>query len=220
MDAGNEVAGDAVNDGDDEIDELLCDAQATTESLVAGGFDSFADVVEIVADQLDDAYDLLGREPKVTVTEMALRMVAERWKSQLHAQASWSELTDCDRLDAAFSELDDRRIVARQNFWCCQSCALSHIWKEADGWPGDPRGYVLYHQQATEHAAVEGDDLWLSYGSSDQQDDTVVVIANEVVAVLKDYGLDASWNGDRATKIRVVLRWQRRLPPTPAQLLS
>lgn len=217
MDAGDDVRGEAV-DGDGP-DDPLEDARATAQALVAGGFERFADVVEVVADELDDAYDELGQEPETTVTEIALRLVADEWSRQLRAQADWPEVTDCDRLDAAFSELEERRIIARQNFWCCQSCGLSNIWTEADDWGQSPRGYVFFHQQATE-SATEGDDLWLSYGSTDQQDDTVAAVANEAVEVLRSHGLDASWNGDRAKKIHVPVTWQRRLPPTPATLLS
>src|SRR5215208_3419617 len=48
-------------------------------------------------------------------------------------QKRWPTMTDCDRLDAAFLELEASGIVARQNFWCCGTCGLAAIGDEIEG---------------------------------------------------------------------------------------
>jgi Domain of unknown function (DUF6891) len=141
--------------------------------------------------------------------------VTEVWNQVRDEQASWPAVTDCDRLDSAFAELDRRRIIARQNFWCCDTDALASIWEEAEDWPHDPRGYTFFHEQATD-AAVDGFGLTLSYGSTDQTDVTVTAIADEVVEVLRAHGLNATWDGDRRKKIMLSLDWKRRIEPPAA----
>lgn len=77
---------------------------------VAAGFIEVDDIPERVVEMLSDQYD-----------EEELRPAAERFtrlalKAHLREQAKWPKTTDCDRLDAAFIELEGEGIVARQNF--------------------------------------------------------------------------------------------------------
>jgi len=47
----------------------------------------------------------------------------------LDAQREWPSVTDCDRLDRAFADLNGRGIVARQNFACCKLAPDFHLGK-------------------------------------------------------------------------------------------
>lgn len=78
---------------------------------VAGGF---ARLEWIVDNAIEAAGDGLP-DPE------ALRPVAERvfrdaLAAQRRTQADWPDVTDCDRLDRAFADLEDRGVVARQHF--------------------------------------------------------------------------------------------------------
>src|SRR6185436_3806286 len=87
-------------------------------------------------------------------------------------QKRWPVTTACDRLDAAFAELETSGIVARQNFWCCGGCGLAAIDEEMEQARTtglEVRGYTFYHQQDTE-AAVDGRGIYLYYGSVDNSE--------------------------------------------------
>ncbi len=79
-------------------------------SRILPGFSTLADaraaIVELVAD--DD--DL-----RVT-PERAVAIVESVWERRVGEQASWTDLSDADRVAAAFSELEASGIVARMCF--------------------------------------------------------------------------------------------------------
>jgi hypothetical protein len=176
---------------------------------VAAGFapiDEIVDeAVEVFTDTTGDANALRGAA--LAVTERALLAhVAE--------QANWFGPTDCDRLDAAFAELDRAGIVARQHFSCCGTCGAHEIHDEMDqaekaGTPS--RGYTFFHVQDTEHA-VGGESLYLSYGAAEKDQTASVAIGHEVVATLGRHGLSPTWNGKHAHRIARPLTWRRRRP--------
>jgi hypothetical protein len=169
---------------------------ATDEQIVA-------DAVEVFAEN--------GASPTAVLT--AAQAIADQ-ASAAHrdAQTGWDTTTDCDRLDAAFAELEGAGIFARQHFSCCGTCGASEITGELDdaaraGQPG--RGFTFFHVQDTEHA-VAGELLYLSYGSASRDQNESVAIGHEVVATLGRHGLRPSWNGRLAHRIALPLTWQRR----------
>ena len=131
------------------------------------------------------------------------------------AVANWPEVTDCDRLDAAFAEIKASGLIAEQNFWCCQACASSDvhsIMKQArKSAVAIPRGYVFYHEQDTE-SAVCGHGLFLAFGSWNGQASAFHDIALEVIATLKEHGFDPEWNAKLDQRIFLPLDWKRRCP--------
>lgn len=183
---------------------------------VAAGYDPGDRIAEAVAEGecVDgvDAEELEG---------IARRLVREALADHYREQASWPDVTDCDRLDDAFAELERRGIVARQNFSCCGTCGHSEIWGEmeqardagAEVW-----GYAFFHLQDTE-AAVGGGGLYLKYGSAEAGDEEAV--AEELVEVLTAHGLAAGWNGQTSQCVGLSLDWKRRRPlvvgPNPGE---
>jgi hypothetical protein len=140
-----------------------------------------------------------------------------------HAQESWPRVTDCDRLDAAFEDLNAMGIMARHHWWCCGTCgagAMSGEFARLQGtWNGAPIvGYVFYHQQDTEIAVTHG-DIALNYGSTEQAaseadyEAASVRIAETARAVCLRHGLAVDWDGTYETRPAVRLKWQRRRPP-------
>ncbi|MFG2056737.1 DUF6891 domain-containing protein [Micromonospora sp. NPDC048930] len=149
---------------------------------------------------------LHGRAEPDRLAELAWPVVAEELTAHLAAQESWPEVTDSDRLTAAFRALTAAGIVARENFTCCQNCGLGEI--GADVPRGvEPRGYAFYHQQDAEHG-VEGAGVYVAYGLFEQPPSAEV--GEEVAAALRAQGLTVHWDGDVASRIHVPLRWRRR----------
>jgi hypothetical protein len=176
---------------------------------VAAGFAPIDEIVdEAVEVFTDTAGDLVAlRGAALAVTERAL-------SAHVAEQATWFGPTDCDRLDAAFAELDRVGIVARQHFSCCGTCGSHEIHDEMDqaekaGTPS--RGYTFFHVQDTEHA-VGGESLYLSYGAAQKDQTASIAIGHEVVATLGRHGLAPAWNGKHANRIALPLTWQRRRP--------
>ncbi len=193
-----------------------------TSPLRADEFDELDDFIRIqitagfapIDDIVDDAVDVFSSTSpdEQALRDAALAIAQQALNGHVAQQAGWPDTTDCDRLDAAFAELDRAGIVARQHFSCCQTCGAHDIHDEMhqaakSGAPS--RGYAFFHAQDTEHAA-RGESLYLSYGAADKDRSASVAIGHEVVAVLGRHGLSPAWNGKQAHRIALPIRWQRR----------
>ena len=166
--------------------------------------EGFTDEATILADVVLRACADL-REPEATeVRDAAPALLGEALARHMRVQASWPTVTDCDRLDAAFDELNELGIFARHHWWCCENCGFAAMVAEERA----AHGYVFYHRGDTA-SAMRGHGISLSYGAlADDADDAA--IAREVFDVLRRHGLDPSWDGDVTSRIRVPLIWQRR----------
>lgn len=170
-----------------------------------------------VDDIVEGAWDVFGEEvDEEELTAAAQEIAREEIAAHAAGQATWPATTDCDRLDAAFGELDAAGIVARQNFTCCNNCGMAEIGGEvAPDQIDDIRGYAFYHEQDTERAAESG-GLFLSYGAFRRKPDTVAdpaqmaAVGQDVVSALRRHGLTVRWDGDIDRRIHVALTWQRR----------
>ena len=80
------------------------------------------------------------------------------------------------KITKAFKELRELGFFARQNFWCCQSCALSGI-------PDDKPNYVFYHNQDNSMLRKTG-TCYLSWGGD----------ANTIISILKNNDIKVEWN--------------------------
>lgn len=173
---------------------------------VAAGFDSAEEMVTAVT-------EIFSEDADGTLLEaLARSLVRDYLAAHIVAQTTWPALTDCDRLDAAFAELEAHGIVCRQNFSCCGSCGSAEIWDEAAVLEaaGRPvRGYAFYHVQDTE-SAVEGHGLYLNYGAADAGEAAALGIAYEIVDALRRHGLRVNWEGKWSRRIGVDLDWKRR----------
>lgn len=128
------------------------------------------------------------------------------------AQKTWG-ITDCERLDAAFDELNQRGIVARQHWSCCGTCGVAEIWHEMQSFE-EARGYTFYHWQDSDSAAEYG-GLYLNYGAVADEEQTNVDLAWEIVNVLRKHDLKVAWSGNLATRILINLDWKHRRPVEP-----
>ena len=176
---------------------------------VAAGY---APVNDIVDEAVETFTDATGWGDLIALRGAAVAVADRAVSAHVSDQAGWPTTTDCDRLDAAFDELNRAGIVARQHFSCCGTCGAHEIHDEIDRAEKTgtlPRGYTFFHVQDTEHA-VGGEPLYLSYGAVDRDRTASVAVGHEVVAILGRHGLAPAWNGKQAHRIALPLTWQRR----------
>lgn len=172
------------------------------------GYDDRETIIESAVDFLRDEYEDVHE-----LRRLAARLTDSALARHYAEQRTWTHVTDCDKLDEAFAELDRNGIVARQHFTCCQTCGHTEIGYEIGKATvhRTVRGYVFFHWQDTEWV-VGNDVLYLAYGSSasDREDD-IIPIAHEVVEVLRRHGLSVEWNGLIQKRICIKnIHWQRR----------
>lgn len=174
--------------------------------LVARGFNTRQDIIESTSSSFADL-------PNRSLIRLAVeKLVGAELERHYRCQETWPEITDCDRLDHAFSELNGNGILARHDATCCDSCAGAEVCKEMSNLidAGKKiRGYTFYHQQDTDQVAEDG-QLFLSYGTASADDESPLVIAKEVCAVLRKYGLNTEWNGSISSRIQITLDWKKR----------
>ena len=189
-----------------DIHAVLDEIHGYIRRDIATGFESPDEIVDSVVELLSDEADSAVLRP------YARRMAGEVLAEQLAEQATWPEVTDCDRLDAAFAGLEEGGIVCRQHFSCCGTCGVGEIWDEIEAareGGANVRGYVFYHAQDTERA-VDGDGLYLNYGAVTEGETAALEVAREVISALERHGLRTEWNGEWSRRIGVVLDWKRR----------
>jgi hypothetical protein len=187
------------------IDKMLTDIRQHVSYRVAEGFDSRDTIIESIFDRFGDAY------PEGLLDAHAEKVTDEEFAEHYRQQATWTSPTDCDRLNQAYEKMNERGIVARQHFACCNNCGVAEIWDEIDALSPDDaaRGYAFYHLQATETAYKSG-ELVIVYASIDEATEDRE-IGEMVGQALTEAGLTVKWNGDPTKAIRVVgLEWKRR----------
>ncbi|GAB5533775.1 MAG: hypothetical protein Rubg2KO_00240 [Rubricoccaceae bacterium] len=167
------------------------------------GFETPAEVHELIDDLLDgDADEAVVR---ASVEPEFARKAAE--------EATWPEVTDCDRLDLAFERLDANGIVALQNAGDTMSDGhsdVAEVWAEAGRI--QYHGYCFYHGQDVERA-VNGGGLMIACGAFDDSRDAQWKAGQFIQQVFEDVGFFVRWYGGPGTRMELPsLEWKRRSP--------
>jgi hypothetical protein len=191
-----------------DLQQAIEEIRRYIRRAVAAGFDTPNGIIENAAELLSDQHD-----PK-TLRPHAERLTQEALQAHLREQATWPDVTDCDRLEDAFADLERKGIVCRQNFTCCSNCGRYEIGDEmrnACAGGCDVRGYAFYHMQDTE-SATQGCGLYLNYGSVGGTEAEGTHIGHEIVDALNRHGLKTRWDGSFSNRIFVEVDWKRRRP--------
>lgn len=186
--------------------ETLDELRSYIERDVAAGFLTAEEIVQSAVDAMEEEAD-----PSALALE-AERICAQAFAEHTAAQRTWPSVTDCDKLDQAFEDLEAGGVIARQNFTCCGTCGAAEIADEIAQLVAAGRkavGYVFYHAQDTESAA-EGHGVYLNYGSVEDSEEAALAIGHSIVRALRKYGLSPSWDGTMSRRIAVPLDWKRR----------
>lgn len=192
----------------DKLVELIEEMRGYITRDLRGGFSEVEEIADGAVEMVSDQADPEALRPH------AVRLLNEEIEKLRLEQQKWPEVTDCDRLDAAFDALEARGVVCRQNFTCCGTCGSGEIWDEIRSFEENgksPRGYAFFHMQDTE-SAVEGHGLYLNYGAVDEGEQSALDVAREIVAEINGVGLQAEWDGSWSKRIGVKLDWKRRIP--------
>jgi hypothetical protein len=187
---------------DDVIDQL----PEQIEDDVNAGFREEWEIEEVAVEAFE------GEVERATLEAAVARLTAVAIEAHARAQATWPAVTDCDRLDAAFAEMEARGIVARQNFSCCNNCGSAEIWGEVGDAQAEGRvvhGCTFYHEQDTQRA-VAGGGVLLGYQAVADGDPAMAAVGREIVDVLRAHDLRPEWDGSPRNRIHVPLDWKRR----------
>lgn len=170
---------------------------AYIHTWVWSGFYDKQDVVRMLDDIL---------EPDVDADEMRAAITTE-FRQKVAAERDWPEITDCDRLDAAFAALNAEGVCALQNTGMTQSDGMEDTRNASAG--GRYHGYCFYHGQDLE-SAMGGQGLYLAFGSIKPGGDGVDV-GRAARRALEEQGFAVEWNDTAATRILIPrLDWKRR----------
>lgn len=192
------------------------DHQEQIGLFVRAGYMTVAEIAEAMAEIIDDE----GEEDAPTSNEIlrAVQASMEARRRELDVRVP----SAYDRLRRAFDTLEERGVLARENYWCCQTCAYSAIDEEiAEEVEGGAavRGYVLFHSQDTDRA-VESGYLLLRYGGVTNAPETEgpaasKKIGEELVALLRSSDFAPEWSGSPDDVITLPIQWDKR-PPADA----
>lgn len=171
------------------------------------GYTPVRDIPSYVLETMEDEADGITKKDVTSLTKELL-------EKHRRAQEKWPEVTDHDRLRAAFADLEKQGVVTRENYTCCGNCGAAEMWE--DEIPAlkkkrkDLRGFVFFHQQDTDHA-IEGHGLYFDYSGLDRTDEGTVAVGKLLVKALKDHGLKkVKWNGSPDRRVQVALDWKKR----------
>lgn len=186
------------------MNEALEQLRQWAARQVREGFDSR---VEMIEQGWHYAYENLEIElPRRDVS----RIVDEELLAHYGRQEMWTELTDYDKLDAAFASMEARGLVARQNFTCCNTCGRAEIWDEIASAEESREviGYAFYHMQDTE-GVEEGGTIYIKYGPTTGT--TAEEVGNHICDAFEESGLIVGWSGSADDAIEVdVADWRKR----------
>ena len=185
---------------------LNAEVQDEITVLVHGGFEDAERIVEIIVDEMYEPGDLDEGEVQA--------FVAQCYAALEHAKRSWPRVTDCDRLDQAFDQLELQGVVCLQNAGYTQSDGYSDIREELRARTDAERfiGYCFYHGQDLDRA-VRGGGLLLAFGPLDaaQEHSLGLEVGQRVMRALAASGLHAQWNGSFEERISMpVFDWKCR----------
>ncbi len=187
-------------------EELLSCIWHDIENTIIAGYIPPDDIAAEVIEMYSEEYNVEVITPFIQATTNELLKV---FKKQ---QVLWPKITDCDRLDLAFAELQLNGILSRQNFADCLTCGYSEIWSEIEKSIKDGnqvRGFTFFHMQDVEHAIYDG-QLALGYGSLFDVESADIEIAREVVDTLQRHSLKVDWTNTINQRIIVSMDWKKR----------
>ena len=192
---------------DADLQQAIGEVTRSIRNDVLGGFAKLDEILESALEVVSDRYDAEVLRPH------AQRVLEEVIDEQRAREAQWPAVTDWDRFDAAFASLEEAGVVCRHNFSCCGSCAAGEIWDEIEAERDRGReviGCAHYNVQDTE-SAVEGQGVYLSYGSVLHGERASVAIGHEIAQAMRAQGLTVTWDGTLRRRIHVGMEWRRRL---------
>lgn len=184
------------------------------EAIVCGEFD-LDNLVEMALDSVEEEYELSEEN-----AELIVESLLECRRKQT-AELKASGKLDTIRLNAAFEELEEKNVLALQNFTCCGTCGAAEAYEmmhEEDNWIA----YIYFHEQDTERL-IEDNETYLGYGvrwdkicseeefnrmSEKERDDTYeaecIKLAEEILKpVFAKHDIEFTWDNNLHTRMHI-----------------
>jgi hypothetical protein len=178
--------------------------KGTVEKIVAEGFPSEEEVVDLVVKALE------GDPADKELMEDICRLTKQAIRQHIYIQTSWVSKTDCDKLDEVFAALEHAGIMARQNLAVNEKSGRDEIRKLVKLEEPDRLGFVFYTARDTENA-VEFGELDFSFGSFDGDEEKSAQIARKLIELLEKSGLHAEWTGAPTDRVHMAeIQWKKR----------
>jgi uncharacterized protein DUF6891 len=150
------------------------------------------------------------------VAQFAMEL-ERRLGEQRELEMTWTDVTPNDRLDRAFEQLLTLGIVAEQDAGATTSDGWSIVRELSEDYPGS-WGATFFHRQDVERG-VAGAGLLLAFGGFAEGDEHAPQsrkLALQVVEVLQQHGVAASWSGGLDERIAIApFAWRRRRTTKP-----
>ncbi len=190
---------------------------------------------------LEAVDDYSGHVPFPILRPISKRLAKIAIKKHMEEQATWPAVTDFDRLDRAFAELEQHGIMCRQDYHSGWTAGHASMLKEllSESKKGrEIRGYCFHSERDTDVVLKHG-LLLLAFGPkpaaeeipdtseenrleassrSSASEQAAIAVGLEIVGALQRHGLNAHWSGSLDERIQIQMDWKRRREPqTPAE---
>lgn len=153
-------------------------------------------------------------------------IVDETFEALLEDEKTWPEITDFDRLSAAFDALERRGFVALHNPHSAPSSAsyIAEVAHEKSGGATAGKHYAVFYNTQSLERAIEGSGLCIDFMAFPDNPKYVnshtawMAAGMMVVEALEAQGLTTEWSGDPSENVLLHMHWQKRhiTVPIPA----
>lgn len=145
-----------------------------------------------------------------------LTMVDKEWQRKVEVEATWPEITDCDRLVEAFKALNGMGIISTHRTGTTNTDAADYsreLWKRMRQTDNAIHGCAFYTISDIDHA-LENGVLNIGFdaypGKFPAHGIALDYVAMTIVQCLRNHNLNASWSGNSFDKISIELTWNNR----------
>lgn len=185
---------------------LETDTQSEIAAMVRSGFYDRERLIEIFTEEMYPPGELDSNDVASSIDAQFAEYAREK--------LTYPPTTDCDRLDTAFEDMNERGVIALQNAGYTQSEGFDDVGEVYSQHPDKESilGYCFYHGQDLQRA-ISGGGLFFAFGPVDPADEQTIGIkvGTVVRAALEQAGLSVDWDGTFEKRLSVPkLDWQKR----------
>lgn len=174
-----------------------------------------ADNYSTMLENVEDAASYSGVSPKD-----AGQILDEEKTSLITEQDAWPKLTEVDRLNAAFLQLEalgyhtGGGMVDDAGFEVSKAKdKFSHLSREHHS------GYIFYDRDSAEETIANAAPIYFWYGTARRKTNASdeLRVVTDLNKALRDQGLNPDWDGTLKTQLSLHINWQVRWDETRAK---
>jgi hypothetical protein len=175
------------------------------QTQVWSGFYLQDEIVEVVREVVFD--------PDPMNEDWVRGRIQEEFQAKKEAEATWPNVTDCDRLDLVFTEIENQNILVLENAGYTLSDGRSDVteaWYSLGAEDSDIVGYCYYHGQDLDGVMASG-NLYLAFGDILGTDEKGLEVGRMIVREFRALGFTVEWDESINTRILIKrIKWQKR----------